>query len=362
MSSSKKLQSLENYKQIIESQIAELEQLRAQCNKEIIAETNWDTRTQLNTKIDNYSTEITERYEQLDEIEKQIQKLKLDEKSLSSNDHLDNPQNQQLLKFDEDLCNIDFERALGTCEQVLNSENIQSQFNQNGVFALFFLEESSRKKGDLFLKRLNNKLKPKIYYRNHFRHCPITYTFGNQETVIQTIGDFFEVKKEEVTLELVLQKISDSLQRNSVLFIEINCNIDNQTDFEPLIPWFINKFWKPLGNKVQEVTGKKKYSGIKVIAVISCNLKFDERFFKESLSCYHNNDCSCLEWDKLVKIPLENWTKDEIQNWLFENSNPSLTDDVIERKAYRLFNESSNGLPLLVCYALQQQWHTLGKL
>jgi len=33
MSSSKKLQSLENYKQIIESQIEELEQLRAQCNK-----------------------------------------------------------------------------------------------------------------------------------------------------------------------------------------------------------------------------------------------------------------------------------------------------------------------------------------
>ena len=362
MSSRQQLKNLENQKQGIESLIADLETRINQCIQDIKAETNLANTTTLYTQMDNFSTELNKLYDKLDKKLDEIEKLKLDEKSLSSNDHLDNPQNQQLLKFDEDLCNIDFERALGTCEQVLNSENIQSQFNQNGVFALFFLEESSRKKGDLFLKRLNNKLKPKIYYRNHFRHCPITYTFGNQETVIQQIGTFFEVKKEEVTLELVLQKISDSLQRNSVLFIEIDCNIDNQTDFEPLIPWFINKFWKPLGNKVQEVTGKKKYSGIKVIAVISCNLKFDERFFKESLSCYHNNDCSCLEWDKLVKIPLENWTKDEIQNWLFENSNPSLTDDVIERKAYRLFNESSNGLPLLVCYALQQQWHTLGKL
>merc|ERR1739838_938142 len=101
-------------------------------------------------------------------------------------------------------------------------------FNQNGVFALFFLEESSSKRGDLCLQRLQNKLKPKTSYRNHFRHCPITYTFGNQETVIQQIGTFFEVKKEEVTLELVLQKISDSLQRNSVLFIEIDCNIDHE--------------------------------------------------------------------------------------------------------------------------------------
>ena len=35
-----------------------------------------------------------------------------------------------------------------------------------------------------------------------------------------------------------------------------------------------------------------------------------------------------------------------------------LTDGVMERKAYRLFNESSYGVPRLDCYALQQQWQT----
>ena len=359
MSSRQQLKNLENQKQGIESLIADLETRINQCIQDIKAETNLANTTTLYTQMDNFSTELNKLYYKLDKKLDEIEKLKLDDRSLSSNDHLDNPKNQQLLKFDEDLCNIDFERALGTCEQVLNSENIQSQFNQNGVFALFFLEESSSKRGDLCLQRLQNKLKPKTSYRNHFRHCPITYTFGNQETVIQQIGTFFEVKKEEVTLELVLQKISDSLQRNSVLFIEIDCNIDHETDIDPLIPWFINKFWKPLGNKVKEVTGKKKYSGIKVIAFISCNLKIYERFFQESLSCYHNNDCSCFEWDKLVKIPLENWTKDEIKNWLLDYSDPSLTDDVIERKAYRLFNESLNGVPRLVCDALQKQWQTL---
>jgi len=359
MSSSQKLKSLENHKQRIESQIAGLEKLSNQCNQDIIAETNSARRTQLNLQIDNYSIELKELYNRLDKIEKNIEKLKLGDESLPPSDHLDNPKNQQVLKFDECLCDIDFERALETFQQALDIENIQSQFNQNGVFALFFLEESSSRRGDLCLKILQNKLKPKTYYRNHFRHCRITYTFGNQETVTQQIGAFFEVKKEEVTLELVLQKISDSLQRNSVLFIEIDCNIDHATDVDPLIPWFINNFWKPLRNKVQEFTGKTKYSGIKVIAVISCNLKIKERFLTEGLSCYHNNNCSSFEWDKLVKIPLENWTIDEIQKWLSENINPSLTDDIIEKKAYRLFNESLNGVPRLVCDALQQQWQTL---
>ena len=180
MSSSKKLQSLESYKQIIESQIIGLEQLRAQCNKEIKAETNWDKRTKLNTKIDNYSIEITERYEKLDEIEKQIEELKLNDKSLSSNDYLDNPKNQQLLKVDKNLRNIDFEKALETFKR------ITSQFNKEGDVALFFMEKRLINQGDLFLQKLKNDVASETYniHRQSFNSHRVIYTSGNLEKVV----------------------------------------------------------------------------------------------------------------------------------------------------------------------------------
>ena len=56
MSSSQKLEGLENQKQRIESQIAGLEKLSNQCNQDIRAETNLAKRTQLNKQMDIYST------------------------------------------------------------------------------------------------------------------------------------------------------------------------------------------------------------------------------------------------------------------------------------------------------------------
>ena len=353
----RRLQSFKNRQQRTESQIAELEKLSNQCTQDIKAESNAARRCQLNTQIDNYSTEIDELYDKLKQIEDEINKLKLSTPELSLNNYLDNSKNQQEINLDKSLCYIDFKKALDTFGK------IQAQFNQDGDVALFFLEENLTKRGDLCLKRLENKLKPKTSYKNHFRYCPITYTLGNLESVTQGIATFFEVTEKEVTMELLIEKIANSLQRNSVLFIEINCDIDRESDVDPLIPWFVDKFWKPLSDKFnkQEITGSKnkKYTGIKVVAVISSNLKINKRFLTESLSRYHNNDCSCFEWDKLVKIPLENWTENDIKKWLFEYSHPSLTEDFIEEKAYRLFNESSNGVPRLVCDALEQQWQTL---
>ena len=356
MSSKRKLQSLKDQKEQFESQVAQLESLRIDCNKQIQGTTTSDTRRQLRERIKQYSTEINELYDDIDNIEKEINQLKSSSQESSSNNHLDNPKNQQELNIDKYLCYLDFKQALDTFEK------IQSQFNQNGDLALFFMEESLIKRGDLCLKRLENELKPKAFYRNHFRYCPITYTLDNLEAVIQGIASFFEVKQEEVTLELVLQKIADSLQRNSVLFIEINCDINHESDVDQLIPWFINNFWKPLNNKVKKNsknTEQKKYTGIKVIAVISSNLKINKRFLTENLSCYYNNEYSCFKWDKLLEIPLKNWTKNDIREWLFEYSNPSLTEEFIEEKAYRIFNESLDGVPRLVCDALEQQWQTL---
>ena len=351
MSSSQKLKSLENHKQGIDSIIADLEKRRNQCIQDVKAETNSAKRTQLYTQIDNYWTELNELYDKLDDINKQIENLKLDDRSLSSNDHLDNPKNQQVLKNDKDLCDIDFERALETFRK------ITSQFNKEGYVALFFMEKSFINLGDLCLKRLRDNLASETYniHRQHFRPCSVTYTLGNLEGVIQGIAEFFNVKREEMTIELVINKIGNSLQNNSVLFIQINCDITDPSDIDPLIPWFINVFWKPLIEKVNEVA--KDYEGIKVVAVIISKTSLNSRFLKEELSCYYNSKRGVFSRDKLVKIPLGKWGKKDIIQWLSKYGNPRLKRTEKNTIAEKIYNATDRGTPLAVYSALQQkQW------
>ena len=71
-----RIQSLEDQKQRIESQIAELEKLGNLCNQDIKAETNLAKRTQLNKQMDIYSTEINELYDKVQQITAQINKFK----------------------------------------------------------------------------------------------------------------------------------------------------------------------------------------------------------------------------------------------------------------------------------------------
>ena len=56
MSYSQRLKSWENYRQIIESQIADIEKRMNQYNQDIRAETNLAKGTQLNKQMDIYST------------------------------------------------------------------------------------------------------------------------------------------------------------------------------------------------------------------------------------------------------------------------------------------------------------------
>ena len=79
MKSRKRLESKENEKRRIESQIARLEELSEKRNQEIIAEIDKVRRYQLNQKLNNDSKEIYELSDKVDKIDKDITKLQLDD-------------------------------------------------------------------------------------------------------------------------------------------------------------------------------------------------------------------------------------------------------------------------------------------
>ena len=73
--SNPRLKSLQNQKEQLESQVAQLELLRTDCNQDIQGATNSDTRRQLRARIKQYSIEINELYDDIDNIEEEIGKI-----------------------------------------------------------------------------------------------------------------------------------------------------------------------------------------------------------------------------------------------------------------------------------------------
>ena len=302
----------------------------------------------------NRIIENEENYIACDGLAKRLHEV-VNKLNLSINNSVEKsePQNQQQLNFEhiafsESICQIDFQEAIQTFK------NIQSQFNEDGDTVLFLIEENLMKKGDLCLQILRDDLKSNAY-RQHFCYCPVTYTPGNLEGVVQGIANFFGVKPEKMNINqhinLLIEKIGDSLQNNSVVFIEINCVLSDPSEIDPLIPWFINHFWQLLGAKIKEIT--KNYSGIQVIAVIISDL-----LIEQNLSCYCNKEHTFLKLDKLVKIPLDNWTKEDIAKWLIKYGNPMLKKNEKEKLTNQIYN-ATGGVPIGAYFALQQQWDTL---
>lgn len=350
-SSSKKLKNLQNRVKRTESRIAELENLIIKCSQDIKAEINTAKRSQLDEQINNYDAEIDKLYRKLGEIESEISNIKSSSNSeLSLNNHLDNPTNHQELSIDQLLPYIDFKKALDRFNQ------IQVQFNQKGDVALFFIEKSAKKRGDLYLQRLSDNLiksNPNPY-RQDFRYCPVRYTSGNLKAVVQEIGRFFGIQSVEA-IELVIHKIGNLLQNDSVLFIEINCDIYDESEIDPLIPWFIKNFWQPLKSKVDELT--KYYEGIKVIAIFISKLEINQRLLTDELSYYKNNHDYFVR-NKLIEIPLEDcWTEQDIFNWL-RILNKSLTAERRKEIACQVYKET-DGEPNTVCYILQKRQQEL---
>ena len=207
MISSQRLQILEKQKEQILSQIKELEDWRNSCYEDIKKQNSLARRKQLNTEIDGYTKEIDELLDKLEKIQEKIDKLNSSSSTIkdgnlaasSLNNHLNNPNNQQELNINKSLCYLDFQQALETFQ------TIQYQFNKDGDVALFFIEESLIKRGDLCLQRLRDDLKSNINssYRKNFRYCPVTYTSNNLEGVVQEIAKYFDVQ-----LNLIVNQLS----------------------------------------------------------------------------------------------------------------------------------------------------------
>ncbi len=145
-------------------------------------------------------------------------------------------------------------------------------------------------------------------------------------------------------IKSIIGNIGSSLQNNSVFFIEIRCEINEDSEIDHLITWFTQDFWQPLQTTIKQVAND--FSGIKVIAVIISNLEI-------------NRNDVFFQSNKLIKIPLaDSWEKKDIFDWL--QNHTQLKKEARDNMSTRFYNETV-GRPRDVCHVLQQKWDELTK-
>lgn len=336
MLSDYKIQEIEFYKREIEgieSQIANLEKLQELCRRQFSSSESLTRMEQLNNEIDNYTIQIEKLFDKIKRFEYKIDKLQFP--------------SDQIIIDDESLCLIDFKKAM----EIFNK--IQGQFDDEGDVALFFIEEYIIKRGNLCLIRFKDLIQSEKY-RAQINYWQ--FESNNFQILINKIAGKNGIIEQDLTMEHLIEKIGNSFHDNYTLFIEITCDIKDKDEIETFIHRLIHEFWQPLRKKIKQVT--EEFEGIKVVAVIVSY--FSEISSSNSLSNYFNNhdEYDFFARDKLVNIPLENWTQNDIYQWLI-----TIDDSLGKRKRKKIAQEicekTIDGAPNNICYFLQTELQTL---
>ena len=259
---------------------------------------------------------------------------------------------QYLRNWKEKFPAIDFEKT----NQIL--ESTFKKFKNKEGAALFLLQNSRSRGGDLCIKNMKSKLQgigtwypPHKYEFSSLREANIICFLNSlaQAFPVQHCDNISTYTDE------IINKIYASLSGGHIFLIEIDiCDLSSQY---AVLGWFVQEFWCKLLGRLPAISQNNPC--IRFVAVLSIHDSIPKDLLSD-LCCKNNK----FDSKKLLELPLKKWTNEEIKNWLFNFSGltaPSIgvTPQEIERMAenihrrtkgepYRVYNELIDDMSKLV--------------
>ncbi len=255
-------------------------------------------------------------------------------------------------KWEDNLHKINFFQA----SQII--QTILSQWRTQSGYSLFLLKKSSYMGGQWCLEIIKSFLK-EIGSSHHF--CKFTFTpiqIQNNFDFLNYLAKKFGItpnqsKNSQEYTSNIIEGICNSLFSGNILFINVEIySLDVEDSF---LVWFVEQLWNPLISRLEQAN--QQHSLIRVVSVIAVDSEVTEDCLPPNLCC----GCGIENFDskKVLEIPLETWTEEEIRNWLFNFSGLTapkigLSAPEIEAMAKSIF-AASGGVPGMVYTALKKQ-------
>ena len=154
---------------------------------------------------------------------------------------------------------------------------------------------------------------------------------------------------QEMTVELVLERIKGLLKGCNIFFIEVNLpDLEGDCGF---VCWFMEEFWGRVIDRMPEFLMENK--SVLFIGVMTLETDLEKAFLKE-LSCTPAKFAD----GKFVVLQQERWKEDDIRGWMRKFSRLSLSAEQIE-KVPRSIWRSAEGLPFATEVKLLQELERL---
>lgn len=250
--------------------------------------------------------------------------------------------NRKQLNLEKDLQEIDFIEVKKVLDRILCQID-----RDEGGNASFLLQRSLLREGRLCLlqikAQLGNLTKDLKYY-------PIEFSVGTELNYIGLLNCLashlgIEPIADPVDYSSSIQQaIVRSLQSNSIVLIEIHKwgALPSQRE---VLYWFLEKFWKPLIAQLPKIA--TTYSRVKFITVFVVDGEIESHCLE--YCCTHDK----CDGQKIIDLPLQDWTEDVIFQWLGYVTGQTIQQN---KAIAKRIHEDSGGIPMAICSALKDEF------
>ena len=291
---------------------------------------------QYNSTGNNLERERLKR--QMDDILRQMQEA---EEELKEFERGSVDPNRRFLNWHSTLPRINFKEAVAITSDVI----LECRSN---CAALFLLQNGLSMGGKWCVERIRELLMETTL---DFKPYDIEFTTSsqpNERGMLDMLARYVNVEPSDDPVRYaraIIEKMHGSLQSGSVVFIELR-GVELIYDPTQLLNWFVEHFWVPYVRELPRLS--KMYSRLRIVVIISADEPLPPNCVPAEISCTRDKFNS----EKILELPLQNWTSDEIQEWLESYSGMNAQDILVLTR--RIYNASSKGLPALVYQALAQ--------
>jgi hypothetical protein len=306
--------------------LAKLERQWKAANDQRDATLNWADRGPLDQQIKRLDEEI-------EEVEKEL--AEMDAES-------DDP-NRRHLDFEEKIHRIDFAEVKSRIRTLID------QAKNDGAASLFLLQKSNALGGRWCIDAIRHELAQGTF---DFKQYPIgfnLYDRRDEHVILDRLAGRLNVEPVSDDLDRytheVVQRLCAAIQIGSVVLIEIH-----QWDYfhhqERVFKWFVESFWARLARSFR-AHDKRRNAKLVVVLVADTAARAD---WLQALCLEELNP----EIEKLQLLPLRNWTREEIEDWLASGAVRRGDAQTIIEMAELIYSASDEGRPPLVYEALRK--------
>ena len=305
-------------------------------HNQLITSTNAADQPKLQFQIDDL-------YKRMEDVHKQLEQLERLHPDTT-------PQRQQ--HWEDALVEIDFHKAWREFEEVYrNHVNLRE-----GGAALLLAPDFRTMCADLFVRELYKRLREKLP-NNTVRHVPLGITDVSPLTpdlFLRRLGSGFAVSIDGADDAAKARTVTDKmcaalLKPGDLLFVEVKIYV-NFYQHEQFLGWLLDVFWPSLRASLDKATQEER-TYLKCLLVFAVDQKLPTKSFP-----LKERYCQLSQFDpkhrSLARVPLEKWSRDEVEEWLVHRSGLELPNPY--DTAREIYAASRNGEPRCVKEALQE--------